>query len=109
MAASGEINLCCSSLSFSTIFYVLRKLQSPAQLVQTLSDLTQVLAITGVDEKTIQDALSSGFKDFEDAIQYFSAKQFGGIDAIITRDPKDFIDPELAVFSPAQFLASFKK
>ena len=63
LAAKGELSLCCSSLSFSTIFYVLRKLQTPAQLKQTLTDLAEALTITGVDEKTIQAALASSFKD----------------------------------------------
>ena len=109
LADKGEFNLFGSSLSFSTIFYVLRKLQTQSQLFQTLTDLTQSMVITGVDERVVLDALTSDFKDLEDAIQYFSASQFGGIDAIITRNPKDFPNSEIPVFTPSEFLASFQK
>lgn len=98
LADKGVINLYCSALSFSTIFYVLRKLQTPAQLFQTLSDIKQTMIITGVDEKTIEDSLASDFKDLEDAIQYFSAFNFGNIDSIITRNPKDFTKAEISGF-----------
>lgn len=109
LADKGEVNLYGSSLSFSTIFYVLRKLQTQAQLFQTLTDLTQSMTITGVDEKVVVDALASDFKDLEDAIQYFSASYSGGIDTIITRNPKDFPNPKIPVFTPSEFLASFQK
>jgi predicted nucleic acid-binding protein len=109
LADKGEVNLFGSSLSFSTIFYVLRKLQSQSQLFQTLTDLTQSMTITGVDEKVITDALASGFKDLEDAIQYFSTIYFGGIEAIITRKPKDFPNPQIPVFSPSEILTLLQK
>ncbi|MCB0518534.1 MAG: PIN domain-containing protein [Lewinellaceae bacterium] len=108
-AEMGVISLFCSSLSFSTIFYVLRKFQTKPQLFQTLNDLTQTTTITGVDETVIKDSLASGFKDLEDAIQYFSALHFGRIDAIVTRNPKDFPNPQIPVFSPAEFLFALNK
>lgn len=52
-AEVGAIYLLCSSLSFSTIFYVLRKFQTKSQLSQTLNDLTQGATVTGVDENVI--------------------------------------------------------
>ena len=109
LADKGEFNLFGSSLSFSTIFYVLRKLQTQSQLFQTLTDLTQSMVITGVDEKVVLNALDSDFKDLEDAIQYFSATCFGGIEAIITRNPKDFPNPKIPIYSPSEFLAAFQK
>lgn len=59
----GTLNLYYSSLSFSTIFYVLRKYQTKPQLFQTLTDLTQTATITGVDKSVVKHALSSDFKD----------------------------------------------
>lgn len=107
MAENGKIKLHCSSLSFSTIFYVLRKLQTPEQLFQTLTDLTNIMTITGVDEKTIIDALNSGFNDLEDAIQYFSALHFGEIEILLTRNSKDFKKAKIDVFSPSEFIGVF--
>lgn len=109
LADKGDVSLFGSALSFSTIFYVLRKLQTQAQLFQTLTDLTQSITITGVDEKVVVEALASDFKDLEDAIQYFSAASFGGVDAIVTRNPKDFPNPKIPVFTPSEILALLQK
>jgi hypothetical protein len=52
-------------------------------------------------------ALDSKFTDFEDALQYFSAVNSNKIDAIITRNIKDFKKSALPVFTPNEFLATF--
>jgi hypothetical protein len=49
--------------------------------------------------------MRSDFKDFEDAIQYYSAKGQVGINAIITRNPKDFAVKDLAILSPDEALS----
>ena len=56
-------------------------------------------------EAEIQSALSSSFKDFEDAIQHFAAKAEGGISAIVTRNKGDYSASEIPVLSPDEFLA----
>ena len=56
-------------------------------------------------EAEIQSALSSSFKDFEDAIQHFAAKAEGGITAIVTRNKGDYSVSEIPVLSPEEFLA----
>ena len=49
-------------------------------------------------------ALNSDFKDFEDALQNYSAELNKEIDIIITRNIKDFKYSKLAVMTPDQFL-----
>jgi len=49
-------------------------------------------------------ALGSGFKDFEDALQNFSAEQSAEIDIIITRNTKDYRNSKLAVMVPDDFI-----
>ena len=44
-------------------------------------------------------------KDFEDAIQFFSALRVGAA-ALITRNPKDFPGGDVAIQTPAEFLAT---
>jgi predicted nucleic acid-binding protein len=109
MADQRKILLHSSSLSFSIIYYVLRKFQTRQQLLQTLPDFAQATKITGVDEMTVHAALRSDFNDFEDALQYFSALHFGNMDAIITRNAKDFTGSTIPVFSPADFIAAMRK
>jgi hypothetical protein len=48
--------------------------------------------------------MKSGFKDFEDAIQYCCALQIGVCEAIITRDTKDFALSNVPVVTPQTFL-----
>jgi len=48
-----------------------------------------VLSIIVIDESIVHLALDSDFSDFEDALQYFSAKE-NKIPAIITRNTKDY-------------------
>jgi hypothetical protein len=51
--------------------------------------------------------LNSSIKDFEDSIQYFSAKS-KKINFIITRNKKDYPDGEIKPLSPREFLTIFK-
>mgnify|MGYP000476504288 CR=1 FL=1 len=48
--------------------------------------------------------LDSEFGDFEDAIQYFSALQNRKIEAIVTRNVKDFKLSTLPVLQPSELL-----
>ena len=62
-----------SSLTFSNLYYVLRKFESHNKVISKLDSLSNMLNILKVEEQTIKKALASGFTDFEDSIQYFSA------------------------------------
>ncbi|WP_052311264.1 hypothetical protein [Bernardetia litoralis] len=55
-------------------------------------------------EANINAALDSDFKDFEDALQNFSAENNTDISVIITRNEKDFKNSSLLVQSPQEFL-----
>jgi hypothetical protein len=57
-----------------------------------------------VDEKVIDLSLVSGFKDFEDAVQYYSSLQVRA-DCVITRNKTDFQSDTVAILSPEEFLA----
>ena len=72
---------------FSNLFYILSKLKSRNFAHSSLRKLRLLLTIIQVDEKVIDLALNSEFKDFEDAIQFYAAK-FHDLDFIITRNVK---------------------
>ncbi len=105
LAEIGELTVCLSSLSFSNLYYILRKLKGHADAIALLGKLKLLVRISSVAEAEIQSALSSGFKDFEDAIQHFAAKSEGGISAIVTRNKGDYAAGEIPVLSPDEFLA----
>jgi len=95
-----------SSLTFSNLYYVLRKLESHNKAISKLDSLSNILSILKVEEKTIKNALASGFHDFEDSIQYFCAVNYKKIDVIITRNTKDYRNSSLPVMTPGDFLKS---
>ena len=61
-----------------------------------------------VDINVAKSALKSSFKDFEDAMQYFSALS-EGCDVIITRNKKDFAESSIPVMESQEFLDEFYK
>ena len=91
---------------FSNLFYILSKFKSRNFAHSSLRKLRLLLTIIQVDEKVIDLALNSEFKDFEDAIQFYSAK-FHDLDFIITRNVKDFISKDLTVITAEDFIERF--
>jgi len=93
-----------SSLTFSNLYYVLRKLESHNKVIAKLDSLSKMVNILKVDEQIIKNAISSSFPDFEDTIQYFSALDSKKIDVIITRNTKDFRNSTIPVMTPGDYL-----
>ena len=93
-----------SSLTFSNLYYVLRKVESHNKVITKLDSISRLLTILKVDQQTIKDSIASGFQDFEDSIQYNCAIDFKKIDVLITRNTKDYKNPEIPVMTPADYL-----
>jgi predicted nucleic acid-binding protein len=103
-AERGDYSLHICALSFTTMFYSLRKILSREDRINALIQLNEAMGIAAVDSKVIDMALKSGWKDFEDAVQNFSAVADPQISAIITRNTKDFKDSSLEVIDSVEFL-----
>jgi predicted nucleic acid-binding protein len=88
-------------------YYILRRHATHHYVIERLQVLLNTIHILAMDQKQVLAALESKFTDFEDALQYFSAVNSNKIDAIITRNIKDFKKSELPVFTPNEFLATF--
>ena len=102
-----QIKSSTSSLTFSNLYYVLRKYTSHMRVVSRLKELSELLQIMNVDDTIIKRALQSGFKDFEDAIQYQTALSDPDIDVIVSRNIKDYKEAELPVMSPETFIKTY--
>ncbi len=100
LAKENKIKIFVSAISFNNTYYILRKVTSNKRALSLISEIEGYVGIQETNRNIIQKALKSDFKDFEDAIQYFSAVQLGDIDIITTRDIKDFKKSELPVLSP---------
>ena len=87
-------------------YYILRRHATHHYVVERLQILLNTLSILAMDQKQVLAALDSKFTGFEDALQYFSAVNSNKIDAIITRNIKDFKKSALPVFTPQEFLAT---
>lgn len=103
-AELGEYQLHLCSLSVTNIYYSLRKQLTREERVEALKQLCKVLKVIPVDDMVIQNALNSGWKDLEDAVQYCSAKAIGYIDGIITRNEKDFVRSDIEVIHSSRFI-----
>ena len=88
-------------------YYILRRHATHLYVVERLQILLNTISVLAMDQKQVLAALDSKFTDFEDALQYFSAVNSNKIDAIITRNIKDFKKSALPVFTPQEYLATF--
>ena len=93
-----------SSLAFSNLFYLLRKEEGGGpEAIAILRKLRLVTRVLAVNEKIIDLALASTFTDFEDAIQYFAAAEWE-LDAIVTRNRRDYKASKIAIVSAEECL-----
>ncbi|MBI5189042.1 MAG: PIN domain-containing protein [Nitrospirae bacterium] len=95
------------ALSFPTLFYLLSKELNRGKAIKTLEKIRIVFSVASVDEKVIDLSLTADFKDFEDAVQYYSAVQVKA-DCLITRNKDDYVDDKIPILTPEEFLASFE-
>jgi predicted nucleic acid-binding protein len=102
LAHKAHFKAVTSSAVFINVHYFVNKL-APATKMESLRRLRSVVSIISVDEKIIDMALESSFKDFEDAVQYYSAEK-EGCNYIITRNFKDYKNSRISVLNADQFI-----
>ena len=102
-AGRGEVHLSICALSYSTIYYILRKYAGKENAISSLRDLTDYVSILPVDAEVIRKALYSEFSDYEDAIQHYAALQDASVEGIITRNIKDYRYSDIPVLLPTEF------
>jgi predicted nucleic acid-binding protein len=103
LADNEKIRIGVSSLSFSNIDYILRSQYGGKDSRIILAQFKTIVKILPVDSKTIDLALTSGFTDFEDAIQYYCAIE-NDAKVLVTRNVKDYRKAIIDVLTPESFL-----
>ena len=98
----GEVKLYLSAVSYSNIYYVVRKVSSHKETIKILSRLEEMTEIIDTTSSTIKNAIDSEFKDFEDALQYYSAKLNTNINGIVTRNGGDFKHSTISILTPEE-------
>lgn len=96
---SGQFSI----FSLGTIYCILTSECDKAKALELVKILRDILEIVEAPVKIANLAIDSDWKDFEDALQYFSAVH-GHADCIITRNPNDFKKSKLQIFTPEEFL-----
>ena len=113
--ASAILSLCenkkvkgfITPVMISNIYYILRKLAKHEKVIENLKNLINIVDVAIISRESILEALNSDFRDFEDALQNFSAKNHQEINIIITRNTKDYKTSTLAVMTPENYLKTF--
>jgi len=88
----------------SNTYYLLRRTAKHEKVIEKLKQLLTFMHVLQMDKLVIEKALNSEFKDFEDALQNFAAINDGEIEAIITRNVKDFKKSKIGILSPDSFV-----
>jgi predicted nucleic acid-binding protein len=107
LCESNQIKGYLTSVIISNVYYLLRQRASHEKVIEKLVQLISITEILTTDKAVIVKALNSGFKDFEDALQSFSAEVSCEIDMIVTRNIKDYKYSSLIIISPDDFIKSF--
>lgn len=103
LADQNKIKLYISSLSINNIHYILCQGNSEAQVRKALGRFKVLVNVLAVDDKIVELALASSFKDFEDAIQYYTAIE-NGLKLILTRNLRDYSLSKIPVMTPENYL-----
>ena len=104
LCEENKLNGFTTPVIISNVYYLLRKTAKHDIIVEKIKQLLSIIEIIKMDKNAVINALNSEFKDFEDALQNFSAIENGGIKVILTRNIKDFKKSELAILTPETYL-----
>ena len=107
LAVDGKIELMISDLSIANIKYITRKDYSIDRFYEVMAIFRPLFTIVPVGEHSVDQAFALKARDFEDALQYFSAVN-AGADYFLTRNINDFAFASMKVLTPTEFLKEVK-
>ena len=105
----GKVKLYLSAVSINNIYYIVRRFLGNKKALEVVETLTEMTEIVGTTKKEIIQALKNKFTHYEDSVQYSSALTIKDLDAIITRNIKDYRNSSIAVMTPLNFLKMKEK
>ncbi|WP_456377838.1 type II toxin-antitoxin system VapC family toxin [Lutibacter sp.] len=103
LADRKELKLFVSSLTFANTYYILSQKLKVKEARKILRKFKVLVEVLPMDDKIIDLSLDSDFKDFEDAIQYYTAIE-NEIDIILTRNLKDFKTSKIPVLTAKNYV-----
>jgi len=104
LCEAGKITGYVTPVICSNLYYLLRQTANHDKVIKQLSRFMTIMDVLCMDRDVVLQALGSGFKDFEDALQNFSAVKSGFIDVILTRNIKDYSKSDIGVLTPESYI-----
>ena len=101
---NSDLQLCVSPITITNLNYIIGRLQNKKQAHLKTKKILQLVNVEIVCESTIIKAVTSRFKDFEDAVQNFCAVE-SNHSIILTRNNKDYKESELGVLNPSEYVS----
>ena len=108
LADQKKIEIYTSPTSISNTYYLLSRFENTKIALEKIRKFKVLCSISIMDDEVIEKAINSNFKDFEDAMQYFSALA-SNCDLIVTRNEKDFKNALIPVLNGESYLETLKK
>jgi predicted nucleic acid-binding protein len=108
LADQKKIEIYTSPTSISNTYYLLSRFENTKIALEKIRKFKVLCSISLMDDEVIEKAINSNFKDFEDAMQYFSALA-SNCDLIVTRNEKDFKNALIPVLNGESYLETLKK
>lgn len=99
-----QVKAFTSPLIFTNSFYVITRLKDKRQAWMALQKIRLLVTVSHVTEEIVDMALASGFSDFEDAVQYYTALH-QKVDYLVTWNKKDYNTAKIPIVSPQECLA----
>jgi predicted nucleic acid-binding protein len=103
LVEQGQIEGYISASTFGDLYYIIRRSRGREWTTDFINWLVTYCQIATVNQAVIRMALTSNFRDFEDAIQYATAV-INQLDAIVTRNPQDFPVTTPRIMTPNQLI-----
>lgn len=100
-----QVKLFISALSFANLNYILSRHYSATQARKLLAKFKTLVSVLEVNDKIIELALASDFKDFEDGVQYHVALE-NKLKILLTRNLKDYKTATISVMAAHDYIKS---
>jgi predicted nucleic acid-binding protein len=101
----GKIRGALCATTLTTVHYIMAKEVGSKSAQAIVHRLLTKFEVAAVDFNVLNQALVMDFPDFEDAVLH-EAGRAAGVNAIVTRNLKDFRSADLTVFGPEELLAA---
>ncbi|MGI8467329.1 MAG: PIN domain-containing protein [Pyrinomonadaceae bacterium] len=101
--AQNKFEACIAGVTAVNIYYFGRKEKGRDAALKELEKLLRLVKVCSISSIILQKAVNSPITDYEDAVQHECAVA-ENLDAIVTRNTKDYKNASIKVYTPSEFL-----